>query len=99
LPQRDLGLSLLGASRPLIEFVLRNRAMAIANIGLRTECRVTEIVPVAAGAAVRGVRFDAASGGSEMLEADLVVDASRGADVDAAQPPGLATAGGNRDQC
>jgi 2-polyprenyl-6-methoxyphenol hydroxylase-like FAD-dependent oxidoreductase len=80
LPQRDLGLSLLGASRPLIEFVLRNRAMAIANIGLRTECRVTEIVPVAAGAAVRGVRFDAASGGSEMLEADLVVDASgRGA--------------------
>jgi 2-polyprenyl-6-methoxyphenol hydroxylase-like FAD-dependent oxidoreductase len=80
LPRRDFGISLLCASRPLIEQVLRRRAETIANIKLRPDCRVTEIVPATADAAVRGVRFDAGSGRSEKLEADLVVDASgRGA--------------------
>jgi 2-polyprenyl-6-methoxyphenol hydroxylase-like FAD-dependent oxidoreductase len=80
LPQRDFGLSLLCASRPLIELVLRHRAEAIGNIALRPECRVTGIVPATADAAVHGVRFDAGSGRSKTLEADLVVDASgRGA--------------------
>jgi 2-polyprenyl-6-methoxyphenol hydroxylase-like FAD-dependent oxidoreductase len=80
LPRRDFGLSVLGASRPLIEFELRRRATMLANVALHSDCRVTEIVPVPAGAAVRGVRFDDGSGGSKVLEADLVVDASgRGA--------------------
>jgi 2-polyprenyl-6-methoxyphenol hydroxylase-like FAD-dependent oxidoreductase len=80
LPQRDFGFSLLCASRPLIELVLRRRAEAIANISLRTECRVTEIVPAPADAVVHSIRFDARSGRSKTLETDLVVDASgRGA--------------------
>jgi 2-polyprenyl-6-methoxyphenol hydroxylase-like FAD-dependent oxidoreductase len=77
LPRRDFGLSILCASRPLIEFVLRHRVMTIDNIVMRAGCRVTEIVPSRDGA--HGVRFDTGSG-QEMLEADLVVDASgRGA--------------------
>jgi 2-polyprenyl-6-methoxyphenol hydroxylase-like FAD-dependent oxidoreductase len=76
LPRRDFGLSLLCASRPLIELVLRRRAEAIPNIALRPECRVTGIVPTRSDAAVYGVRFDAGSGRSETLQADLVVDAS-----------------------
>jgi 2-polyprenyl-6-methoxyphenol hydroxylase-like FAD-dependent oxidoreductase len=80
LPKRDFGLSLLCASRPLIELVLRRRAEAIANIALRPECRVTGIVPTPSGAAVNSIRFDPGSGRSETLAADLVVDASgRGA--------------------
>jgi 2-polyprenyl-6-methoxyphenol hydroxylase-like FAD-dependent oxidoreductase len=80
LPQRDFGMSLLCAFRPLIEFVLRRRTEAITNISLRPECRVTEIVPATADAAVHGIRFDAGSGRLETLETDLVVDASgRGA--------------------
>src|SRR6266436_7962050 len=80
LPKRDFGISLLCASRPLIEIVLRRRAEAIANIELRPECRVTGIVPLTADASVHGIRFDAGSGRAETLEADLVVDASgRGA--------------------
>ncbi len=80
LPRRDLASTVLCASRPLIELVLRRRAEAIANIALRPECRVTEIVPATTGAAVHGVRFDAESGRSETLAADLVIDASgRGA--------------------
>jgi 2-polyprenyl-6-methoxyphenol hydroxylase-like FAD-dependent oxidoreductase len=78
LPKRDFGLSILCASRPLIELVLRRRVMAVANIALRTGCRVTEIVSF--HEAAHGVRFDTRSGQSETLEADLVVDASgRGA--------------------
>jgi 2-polyprenyl-6-methoxyphenol hydroxylase-like FAD-dependent oxidoreductase len=80
LPKRDFGLSLLCASRPLIELVLRRRAEAVANIALRPECRVTGIVPAPSGAAVNSIRFDPGSGRSETLAADLVVDASgRGA--------------------
>jgi 2-polyprenyl-6-methoxyphenol hydroxylase-like FAD-dependent oxidoreductase len=80
LPRRDFGISLLCASRPLIESVLRRRAEAIANIELRPECRVTGIVPLTADASVHAIRFDAGSGRSETLETDLVVDASgRGA--------------------
>jgi 2-polyprenyl-6-methoxyphenol hydroxylase-like FAD-dependent oxidoreductase len=80
LPHRDFGMSLLCASRPLIELVLRRRTQAIANIVLHQECRATEIVLVAGATAVRGIQFEAASGHSEILETDLVVDASgRGA--------------------
>ena len=59
LPKRDFGMSLLCASRPLIELVLRRRTEAITNISLRPEGRVTEIVPAPANAAASGVRFDA----------------------------------------
>ncbi|MGA7263114.1 MAG: NAD(P)-binding protein [Stellaceae bacterium] len=80
LPKRDFGLLLLCASRPLIELVLRRRVEAIANIVLRPKCRMTGIVPTTSGDAVDGIRFDAGSGRSEILAADLVVDASgRGA--------------------
>src|SRR5215831_14217147 len=79
LPKRDFGISVLCATRPLIELVLRRRAEAVPNVTLRPACRVTGIVPAAGGAA-RGVRFADGSGRSETLDADLVVDASgRGA--------------------
>ena len=80
LPKRDFGISTLCATRPLIELVLRRRAEALANITLRPASRVTGIVPAASGAGVRGVQFVSGSGGSETLDADLVMDASgRGA--------------------
>jgi 2-polyprenyl-6-methoxyphenol hydroxylase-like FAD-dependent oxidoreductase len=79
LPQRNFGWSVLCASRPLIEFVLRRRAEALANVVLRPACRVTALTTPPCGGAVNGVRFDQ-SGHTETLEADLVVDASgRGA--------------------
>jgi 2-polyprenyl-6-methoxyphenol hydroxylase-like FAD-dependent oxidoreductase len=80
LPKRDFGISVLCASRPLIELVLRHRAEAVTNITLRPRCRVTGIVPATGSAAAHGIRCDFGSGRSETLEADLVVDASgRGA--------------------
>jgi 2-polyprenyl-6-methoxyphenol hydroxylase-like FAD-dependent oxidoreductase len=80
LPKRYFDISLLCASRPLIELVLRRRAEAISNIMLRSQCRVMGIVPATDGAAGHGIRFDPGSGRSETLGTDLVVDASgRGA--------------------
>src|SRR6516225_7216266 len=80
MPKRDFGISVLCATRPLIEQVLRRRAEAVANITLRPASRVIGIVPAAGGAGMRGVQFVNGSGRWETLDADLVVDASgRGA--------------------
>jgi 2-polyprenyl-6-methoxyphenol hydroxylase-like FAD-dependent oxidoreductase len=80
LPKRDFGISLLCATRPLIELMLRRRAEAIANITLRPASRVIGNVPATGGAGVRGVQFVDGSGRFDTLDADLVVDASgRGA--------------------
>jgi hypothetical protein len=57
LPKRDFGISVLCATRPMIEFVLRRRAEAVANIMLRPASRVIGIVPAAGGAGARGVQF------------------------------------------
>jgi 2-polyprenyl-6-methoxyphenol hydroxylase-like FAD-dependent oxidoreductase len=80
LPKRDFGISILCATRPLIELVLRRRVEALANVTLRPASRVTGIVPAAGSGGVRGIQFVNGSGHPEMLTADLVVDASgRGA--------------------
>jgi 2-polyprenyl-6-methoxyphenol hydroxylase-like FAD-dependent oxidoreductase len=80
LPQRDLGLSLVCASRPLIELVLRHKLENIANVEIWSGCRVTEIVSAPSSATVQGVRFINQFGASMSMSADLVVDASgRGA--------------------
>jgi 2-polyprenyl-6-methoxyphenol hydroxylase-like FAD-dependent oxidoreductase len=76
LPQRDLGRSLLCATRPLIEHVVRHRTQALANVTLRPQCRVREIITHAPYAGTPSVRFEAKSGHFETCAADLVVDAS-----------------------
>ncbi|WP_225702225.1 NAD(P)/FAD-dependent oxidoreductase [Bradyrhizobium cenepequi] len=77
LPQRDCGASILCASRPLIEDVLRRKVAAIANVTLRSQCRVMDIVP---DAILPSVRYESGARELVAVEADLVVDASgRGA--------------------
>jgi 2-polyprenyl-6-methoxyphenol hydroxylase-like FAD-dependent oxidoreductase len=76
LPQRDLGISFLCASRPLIELVLRRQLQSLANVEIWPECKVTEILSAKHARAVHGVRFDMKSGEAELLHADLIVDAS-----------------------
>jgi hypothetical protein len=78
LPKRDFRISVLCATRPLIQLVLWRRVEAVANITLRPASRVTGIAPAATGR--RGIQFVNGSGRSETLDTDLVVDASgRGA--------------------
>jgi 2-polyprenyl-6-methoxyphenol hydroxylase-like FAD-dependent oxidoreductase len=76
LPQRDLGVSLLCASRPLTEQVLRRRVAAVANVTLRSQCRVTDIALISPDTIRPSVRFENGANGFAPIEADLVIDAS-----------------------
>lgn len=75
-PARDLGMLTFSASRPAIEFCLRQRLAQHANVVLRDGCRVLAIEATPDGAAVSGVRFQSDGSADETVRADLVVDAS-----------------------
>jgi len=63
-------------TRPLIEQTLRRRVERHTNISLRRGCRVLGILGTSDGSLATAVRVETASG-TEILPADLVVDASR----------------------
>jgi 2-polyprenyl-6-methoxyphenol hydroxylase-like FAD-dependent oxidoreductase len=76
MPQRDFGWHFYCISRPLLELVTRRQAERLANVSIRPECRVFEIVAASDGETVTGVRYEAADGRQEFLPADLIIDAS-----------------------
>jgi 2-polyprenyl-6-methoxyphenol hydroxylase-like FAD-dependent oxidoreductase len=79
-PSRDFGWFLYGASRPLIELITRQQVERLANLTIRSDCRVLEITASLDGTVATGVKFESADGREDILPADLVVDASgRGA--------------------
>lgn len=68
----------VGATRPLIERVVRGRVLALANVVVRSGRRVAGLVPGGSGTEVSGVRLAAGKAGDppETLASDLVVDAT-----------------------
>ena len=79
-PSRDLDLRIYAMSRPLLEFAVRERVRGIANVEIRTGCRVLDIVATDGGDVVTGVRYQSEDGATHALSGDLVIDASgRGA--------------------
>jgi len=75
-PQRDLGVTAYAMSRPLIEFIVRQRVRQLANITIREHCRAQDLVMSSAAATVSAIRFENGNGRSETLPADLVIEAS-----------------------
>jgi len=75
-PQRELGLSWLSLSRPLLELVTRQAVERQKNIQLLDACRVTEIVARPGRPVIEGVRYDTSDHQSMHLSADFIVDAS-----------------------
>jgi 2-polyprenyl-6-methoxyphenol hydroxylase-like FAD-dependent oxidoreductase len=75
-PRRKLNIMTYCASRPLIEFTTRQLVEQQPNILFRQGCRVHEILATRDAAIVTGVRCETANGRSEMIPADLVIDAS-----------------------
>ena len=55
-PQRDLGWDAYAVSRAQLEFLVRERVQAVANVEIHPRCRVQEFVAREDGAAVTGVR-------------------------------------------
>jgi 2-polyprenyl-6-methoxyphenol hydroxylase-like FAD-dependent oxidoreductase len=75
-PRRNLGWLNYSASRPAIEHTVRHRLEGRRNVSLRQHCRVQEILGSTNGEAVTGVRYQNGNGESEIIGADLVIDAS-----------------------
>jgi 2-polyprenyl-6-methoxyphenol hydroxylase-like FAD-dependent oxidoreductase len=78
--QADTGLTMLSASRPLIEAALRDRVRSLPNVRMLDGHRAIGLSTSADQRRVTAVRID--GHGDRSLEADLVVDASgRGSPV------------------
>ena len=75
-PTRDLGFVAHAMSRPLVEYTVRRRVQQHANIIIREHCRAREVVATPDGGTVLAIRFEDRDGRSEILPADLVVEAS-----------------------
>jgi 2-polyprenyl-6-methoxyphenol hydroxylase-like FAD-dependent oxidoreductase len=80
-PQRDLGFFSHAMSRAAIEFAIRKRVSQCPNIVLEQQCRVEALVSRPDGSRVTGVRRVTAGGQREILNADLVVEASGRGDL------------------
>ena len=79
LPQRDLGIPIYSASRPLIEHVIRHELKQIPNVTLQEQTRV-EALTLSDSGAINGARYAAPGGAVDSVSADLIIDASgRGA--------------------
>ena len=78
LSPEDSGLVGLGVSRPLLESRVRARVLALPNVTLLDGCDATGLTSTADRSRVTGLRVlrRTAGGGEEVLDADLVVDAS-----------------------
>lgn len=80
-PRRAPGRTMIGASRLLIELVLRERARVVPGVEVRTATEVIELLaPDGRDGGITGVRVRDA-GGVRDVPADLVVDASGRAGV------------------
>ena len=89
-PVRAPGISLVAASRLLIELVLRGRAAAISNVDVCTGREVVGLALSDDGVRVGGVHVSAVDGGTGVVEpADLVIDASGRAALAARWLPAL----------
>jgi 2-polyprenyl-6-methoxyphenol hydroxylase-like FAD-dependent oxidoreductase len=79
LPQRDLGIPIYSASRPLIEHVIRHELKQIPNVTLQEQTRV-EALTLSDSGVINGARYAAPGGAVDSVSADLIIDASgRGA--------------------
>jgi 2-polyprenyl-6-methoxyphenol hydroxylase-like FAD-dependent oxidoreductase len=76
-PQRDFGWVSYTMSRPLLEYVFRQRLRKLKNIMFLDSCRAIELVAADDGS-VAAVRYGAVDCPDRSLRADLVVDASAG---------------------
>jgi 2-polyprenyl-6-methoxyphenol hydroxylase-like FAD-dependent oxidoreductase len=76
MPMPDLGFSVLSASRPLIEGVLRRRVETLPNVAIRADHRAAALVTSPDGQRVMGVHCEGDGNAKNTMPAELVVDAS-----------------------
>ena len=72
----DADLEFVGASRPLLESVVRNRVRALPGVHVLDNVNACGLLTSADRSTVTGVRFEERDTNSRVLAADLVVDAT-----------------------
>ena len=75
-PQRDLGWIGYSMSRPLLEHTVRQQLKGHRNIIVRQQCRAENVLATSDGGRVQAVQCENRDGTSELLTADIVIDAS-----------------------
>jgi 2-polyprenyl-6-methoxyphenol hydroxylase-like FAD-dependent oxidoreductase len=75
-PQRDLGWLVYSMSRPLLEHTVRRQLAGYPNITVRQLCRAENVLTNSDGGRVRAVQCETRDGSSEVLPAEVVIDAS-----------------------
>jgi 2-polyprenyl-6-methoxyphenol hydroxylase-like FAD-dependent oxidoreductase len=75
-PRINSGWQVYGMSRPLIERTLRREVARIANVRIYTGFKVDRIISDPTTGAATGIKCNTAGGMTEVLHADLIVDAS-----------------------
>ena len=77
IPQHDFGYTCFALTRARLEYVLRQRLSEQPNVIIRDGMRALDVIAEANGRRVKAVRCESVSDNqSEILPADLVVDAS-----------------------
>jgi 2-polyprenyl-6-methoxyphenol hydroxylase-like FAD-dependent oxidoreductase len=71
----NAGLRIVGAGRPLLEYVIRSRVAALPRVTITDGCDVLGLTTTADTQRVTGVRVRAGDGQESTIAADLVVDA------------------------
>ncbi|MBA0125312.1 FAD-binding monooxygenase [Haloechinothrix sp. YIM 98757] len=79
--EAETGLACVGANRPVIENFIRTRTSAIPGVAVRDGTDIVGLRPSADNTRITGVRVqgrdrDAGAGREEIIEADLVIDAT-----------------------
>jgi len=75
-PQRDLGWLGYSMSRPLLEHTVRRQLKGYCNITVQQQCQARNVLATSDGGRVRAVQCENRDGTSEVLAADVVIDAS-----------------------
>ncbi|GLF98773.1 FAD-dependent oxidoreductase [Streptomyces yaizuensis] len=82
LAETETGMACVGANRPVLEHGIRTRVAALPGVVLRERTDIVGLVASADRGRITGVRVqpragvDGAPGGEEIVEADLIVDAT-----------------------
>jgi 2-polyprenyl-6-methoxyphenol hydroxylase-like FAD-dependent oxidoreductase len=75
-PLRDFGIHVYSVTRPVLEQTVRECLLAFRNVELRECCHAQAFIAASGEPAVSAVRCETSAGATEIIPADLVVDAS-----------------------
>src|SRR6185503_20520377 len=72
----ESGITVLSMSRPFLEYAVRRRVLALENLRRIDQCEVRDLIATPDRSRVTGVKVQRRESQEELIDADLVVDAT-----------------------